>query len=294
MLYISSSVSSRDKIKEVIAELLELGFLNIELSGGTKCYHGIEKDLIDSKKKYGINFLIHNYFPPPPTNFVLNIASNDPYVKDNTFKFVANVVRLAKILEIDLYTIHPGFNKSFVDEKNGRLVYENPEGIQEKENTKEDFYGGINYLLKHTIKNNIKIGIENFFPFQNLHSFMDSPQNILEFLDYYRNEPNVGLLLDLGHLNVAAKSLGFNKLDLIENVLTNYPNKLFEIHISENDGNGDLHRVSNFDSWQIELVCKYKKILGDFPIVFEWRSSPNNDIYQHFMLLNKLLLGSIG
>ena len=293
MFYISSSASPKDNIKEAVTELAQLGFLNIELSGGTKYYDGIENDLFSLKKKYKINFLVHNYFPPPPDKFVLNIASNEPQIRDRTFKFIANVVNLAKALGSGIYTVHPGFNKSSVIDKDGKLFYEKSEKAPQNDNTREDFYKGIDLLLNNIAKRqNFRIGVENFFPFKDLRSFMDSQADILEFLDHYKDEPNIGVLLDLGHLNVAADCLGFNKFDATEKIFTDYADKIFEIHMSENNGNGDFHQVSDLGSWQVELIRKNKRFLNGMPIVFEWRSVLDEQTYRSFEALKQLFNGS--
>ena len=42
----------------------------------------MEADLLELKKQHDLNFLCHNYFPPPPAEFVLNIASLDDQVSE--------------------------------------------------------------------------------------------------------------------------------------------------------------------------------------------------------------------
>lgn len=291
MIYISSSASSKDKIKDAVLELVQLGFFNIELSGGTKYYQGIEKDLLNLKQSYKINFLIHNYFPPTAENFVMNIASKDEYLKNSSFKLINSALRLSKILGSNLYTFHAGFNSSAVCEKNG-VFYTDPNSKELKgtQNTKKDFYQAVDFLLKNIVGKDIKIGIENFFPFHpSFYSFLDSGEDIIEFLDRYSEKPNIGLLLDLGHLNVAANHLRFDKFDIINRIFGNYSNKLFAIHISENDGEYDLHKLSHSNSWQIELLRQNKKALDNLPITFEWRNSCDQRSFQHFEALRSLL-----
>ena len=77
MIYISTSSVKTDSIKEAVEILYNNGFTNIELSGGTKYYSNIKKDLIDLKNKYNLNFICHNYFPPPVEDFVINLASTN-------------------------------------------------------------------------------------------------------------------------------------------------------------------------------------------------------------------------
>jgi len=86
MIYVSSACSKQNLIGPAIKELADQGYRNIELSGGTRYYKDYESDLLDLKKKYSLNFLIHNYFPPPKEPFILNLASLDTDVYEKKFK----------------------------------------------------------------------------------------------------------------------------------------------------------------------------------------------------------------
>ena len=83
IIYVSSACSSKKNIREAIEELAQLGIKNIELTGGTIYYQDYEKDILRLKEEYNLNYLVHNYFPPPQESFVLNLASlnNDIYQK---------------------------------------------------------------------------------------------------------------------------------------------------------------------------------------------------------------------
>lgn len=289
MIYISSSACAKNKIKDTVLEFVKLGILNIELSGGTIFYGRIEEDLLNLKKRFGVNFLIHNYFPPLAeySDFVMNVASRDEKEKNITFKIIKNAIRLSKALGCSLYTLHPGFNVSLYEKKGVFYKKLNSRKKQNRQNTKEGFYKAIDFLLSHFINEKFKIGIENFFPLKGrFNSFLESQDDIIEFLNLYRKEPKVGLLLDFGHLNVAANIFGFDKYDLIDKLFSNYVNKIFEIHISENKGIYDSHNISDLDSWQLELVAK-NKFLHDRPIVFEWRRCSSNLISQRFATLKR-------
>lgn len=289
LFYITASASYKDRISDVITDLAGLGFRNIELSGGTRYYDGVEEDVLALGKKYGINFLVHNYFPPSPVGFVMNIASRDKTLLENTLRHIEIAMALAGKLDCGLYTLHPGFNTSLLNEEDRRF-FESPKGNDAPDSgTKEDFYKGVGALKTMAEKRRIRVGIENFFPFFiSTRAFMESGADLTEFLDRYRNEPAIGLLLDLGHLNVAANTLGFDKFALIEKVLGEYRDKLFEVHVSENDGSRDNHQVSTANSWQIKLIRENKERLSGVPIVFEWRNSSNSETYKRYRELENL------
>lgn len=291
MIYITSSASSKDKIKDAICELVQLGFRNIEIGGGTNFYKGITKDLLTLQKRFRINFLVHNYFPPPEKPFVMNIASGDRSVREKTFELINKAVGLTRKLGNDLYTLHAGYNKSLLYEKNGTFYEEiDSKKNQDGDSLRGDFYKAIDFLLKHIIKKELRIAIENLFHISdNVYSFLVSQDDIIEFLSLYKKEPNIGLLLDLGHLEISSTRLGFDKFDTIERIFSKYLDKLFEIHISENNGKKDSHDILNSKSWQFEFLSKNKKVLKGMPVVFEWRKVCNSRAYNRFEELKRLL-----
>ena len=284
MVYISSSAFTNDKIKETVLQCVELGILNIELSGETKSYPGMEDDLLNLKRSFSINFLLHSYFPPMEDypDFVMNVAASEETERKKTLDVIKNAIRLSKKLGSNLYTIHPGFDFSLYEK--GGVFYKKLNFIH-KQNTKEDFYRSVDSLLNHHLEDDFKLGIENFFPLKGeFSSFIQSQDDIFEFLNLYKKTPGIGLLLDFGHLNVAANFFGFNKYNFIDKLFSNYPDKIFEIHMSENAGVYDSHNISEKDSWQIDMVTK-NKFLHDKPVVFEWRGCPSSLISQSFAAL---------
>ena len=69
------------------------GFTNIELSGGTEYYDNFENDLINLKKEFDLNYLIHNYFPPPLEHFVLNLASTDKDIYEKSLSHYKRAIQ---------------------------------------------------------------------------------------------------------------------------------------------------------------------------------------------------------
>ena len=74
MIYVSLSRFSSERADKAIVTLAEHGFLNIEMSSDTAYYDGFEADLSGLKKKYGLNLLCHNYFPPAAGDFLICVV----------------------------------------------------------------------------------------------------------------------------------------------------------------------------------------------------------------------------
>ena len=60
----------------------------------------------------------------------------------------------------------------------------------------------------------------------------------------------MGFLIDLGHLNVTVKSLNFNRMKFIRNLIT----FIGTMHIQDNNGYEDLHHPITEESWVLNLM----------------------------------------
>ena len=57
MIYVSSACSSQKKFGDAVQELIDNGFTNIELTGGTEYYDKYEQDLIRLKNGSSCEFV---------------------------------------------------------------------------------------------------------------------------------------------------------------------------------------------------------------------------------------------
>ena len=115
MLYITSYCSPNRSISGAVNDLFEVGFRNIELTGGTDYAYYSEDELSKLQKRCGLNFLIHNYFPPQEYECIMNLSSCDSSVKKRTLGLIKQAVSLAQKLGQNLYSIHAGFAYVFWD-----------------------------------------------------------------------------------------------------------------------------------------------------------------------------------
>lgn len=287
MLYISSSCSKKKRIGEAVHELAELGFKNIELTGGTAYYDSIESDLVGLKKEYGLDYLIHNYFPPQKKDFVINLASRKADIKEKTLSLVKEALRLVKIFGKDLYTIHPGLAGEMLPELKNNFFITDGRTI----NLRKDFYKALELLSEKPITRNFKIGIENLGlkTADNKFSFMCDNDDIEQFLAYFKNNKTVGILLDLGHLNLASEILRFDKDSMLNRIVDSYGEKIFAFHLSGNNGYIDSHSVLPVDSWQLKYLIKHRKVFRGIPVVFEWHGAASKETYEHFQMIKDVL-----
>jgi sugar phosphate isomerase/epimerase len=264
-VYLSSSCVAGRRIGEVVKEIARSGITNIELSGGTEYYDSIEEDLLTLKEKYGLGYLVHGYFPPPEEDFIINLVSG----RERAFNFFRETIKLSKTLGCDMYSTHAGFTVDVLPLTRGEQLSGQPPMV--KRAAEEILYNNIQSVMEDIVGPDFRFAVENMYPLMGRedYSLVTSPEEILRFLDYSRQWPNLGMLLDLGHLNLAASVADFDRIKFVRGVLENYADKVFEIHISENDGTGDTHDIPAEDSWQLEVAGW--EALRDVPVTFEWR-----------------------
>ncbi len=231
MIYISSSCVKADTIKESVLTLVHEGFRNIELSGGTKYYNNLVDDLLELKEKYNLNYLVHNYFPPPKQDFVLNLASLDEKIYSKTLKHLEASLELTRLLGGTRFSFHAGF---YVDPRVGELgkVFKHSE-LYNREQAINQFCKGFEFLrnkfddVELYIENNC-YSSSNYFVYNNFIPFM-----LLNLQDYQNLQSKIdfNLLLDIAHLLVSAKTLGCD----FEKELGVFFEGTDYIHISGND-----------------------------------------------------------
>lgn len=290
--YFSSTCSGKKKLSAAVEELYSCGIKNIELSGNLEYYPGMIEDLRKIQSKYDIRLLIHNYFPPAEESFVLNLASGDTRIIENSFSIVRSAVELAKEFGVPHYSVHSGYRIKMLPElfNNHFMVAENT--FPEKTSTKENFYKNIMSIINSDFAGKVKIAVENLFPMKNMedYSIISKPEEIDEFLKFSNKYDNLGMLIDLGHLNITASRYSFDPLSFSKQMLRKYKNKIIELHISGNNGDYDRHEVNRFGDWQFEVIEYAKSLNEDVFFVFEWVDLMNKDSEMlKIMKKNKLI-----
>lgn len=237
MIYVSSSCVKNNSIATSVEELAKSGFSNIELSGGTQFYKGFENDLLRLQDKYALNYLCHNYFPPPEKPFVINVASLDDEIIDLSLANLKKAIKLTKLLGANKFGFHAGFLINIPLNQIGKSIAELP--LFDKSKALIRFQNSINELnaldpsIKLYVENNVlaRMNYENFGlvnPF-----FLCESESYFEINDLVP----INLLLDIAHLKVSCHTLNkdfTSELDILLKV-SDY------IHISDNDGTADTN-----------------------------------------------------
>ena len=83
MIYISTGGFRNLKPQSIIKKFSSAGIKSIELSGGS--YDEVKKIIKFLKKNKNLDYSLHNYFPVPKKNFVINLASVNKKVFNNPY-----------------------------------------------------------------------------------------------------------------------------------------------------------------------------------------------------------------
>lgn len=239
MIYVSSSCVKKNRIEDSVSLLYDHGFNFIELSGGTEFYDHkkLIKNLVQLKKSYNLNYIIHNYFPPPKSPFILNLATNQDEIYQKTHNHLINCINYSNELESDKFGFHAGFFFNIELNEIGKNITAKPY---------EDFLASYNRFLDryNLIKKEADIKGVQLFIENNVYSKgnakkygFPAPAMLLCNEDFTQLEHNIdfNLLLDIAHLKVSCSSLGLN----LKEQLTALYEKSDYIHFSDNDGLSD-------------------------------------------------------
>lgn len=271
--YLSTSCFGNTFLENAILDCLNVSCSSIEISAPHffQPYEIYEKILSHYKDK-GCNFTVHNYFPTPSEPFVLNIASRDENQIKNASNLISKALELCTFLGSPFYGVHAGYLSEGVDLKEGSFRFSKitPDSYSLALNSAIEF---INNIFPRFQKAGVKLLIENLFPSQHEnHSLFCSMEQIKELADQIPNE--VGLILDLGHINVSSNLMGFDRSKAIDDYMNNFNDRLFEVHISENNGFKDDHFALKENSWQLDTLKKLFKIKAPRRLIpyTAWRS----------------------
>lgn len=223
---------------------------NIELSGGS--YDPIaQANCVALAERAKI--MLHNYYPPPKEAFVLNLASLDPILRERTRTFIVESLQLSSEIQSDFYGIHAGWFATPRVEQLGKRI--DKSAIADRELAHRVFLDEVEFLADQAASLGIRLLVENhaissvnFRSFGDNFLMMTNPVDIVNVMEELW--PRVGLLLDVGHLNVSAQTLDFSPIDAmrsLEEFCVGY-------HLSDNSGKADDHAAFDTDAWFLEAL----------------------------------------
>jgi sugar phosphate isomerase/epimerase len=279
-VYVSSSCLGGNKdIFEVLDTCAKAGLKNIELGSRHKFTGNLSPA---SFRRYGFNLICHHYFPPPRVPFIINLASQNKSVLKKSQEQVKRSIDFCASLGIKLFSMHAGFRA----DPDAMLVFQGKTAAPH-ERAMAMFIKSIEEISSYAEERNIRIAVENnvlagynLVDKQNPYLLLCHPDEFDRFLSEIPSR-NVGVLLDLGHLNVTAKSLDFDRNELVKRV----KDRLMAIHVHENNGLLDEHNEITEASWCLNIVRDFTGL----PVVIESGNQSVDQVIRQVTLLEDVL-----
>ncbi len=261
-IYVSTScLVNPSNVFDVLETYARAGLRNVELGSRHKYVAGLSPD---NFKRYDFDFLIHQYFPPPEKSIIMNLASQNSVILEQSRLHIKRAIEFCHSLDIKLFTFHAGF---CLDPDNKlRFPKDQPFNYEAAFTT---FIESVNEINSYAKQRGTRIAIENNVLSE--YNLVNGQNQFLllckakEFERLWDRVPstNAGVLLDLGHLKVTSHWLQFDRYEFIDKV----KDKVFGIHLQENNGQVDEHRELDETSWCLEVIRE--KCFAGLPIVLE-------------------------
>jgi len=237
VVYVSTGGVSSNQITERVQVLAQAGFQSIELTGGTLPEKDLAKKLRNWRSTYGLNYLIHNYFPPPDSPFVFNLASESHEIREKSLGLARKAIDLCVEIESPIYSCHAGF---FFDPRIAELGGKKRSyRLSPTHEAEERFLTAYDLVNEYAKQREIQIFLENNV--LDTRNYQELGQSraamLLDEYDYERlsSEVDFNLLLDTGHLKVSATTLGGN----FEDEFSKLAKRSDFLQISDNNGKVD-------------------------------------------------------
>ena len=246
MIFLSTGGERHQTAANTALQFFEAGVHCVELSGGAYS-DNCEEELASLPSEMILQ--VHNYFPPPKIPFVFNLASVNPVIASQSIEHVRSAIRLAVKLRRPIFSFHAGFRMDpSVDELGAQLVNK---ALLARDVALEMFGERIALLAEEARREGVTLLVENNVISQaNFDAYNEDPLLLTdpdEIASFMKVAPsNLGLLIDVAHLKVSARTKSFDLVSGHEKL-----NKWIQgYHLSDNNGcaddNGPVSEVSWF------------------------------------------------
>lgn len=283
-IYLSTSSFKNVSLKGILDLCLEHDIHNIELSFVE--YSDENQSVVrEYRDNHQMKFLVHNYYPRPKEDFVLNLASNDQAVLGLSINHCKQAIDLSKELGAPFYSVHAGFAFHAQANDLGKPQVSLPRIPYAQ--AYDNFLKSVQELCGYAREKGIKLLIENnviasfnLVNGKNEILLLVDDEEALKFYDQVQSD-NLAFLIDLAHLKVSSAALKFDKYQYLERLKSLSPC----CHLSDNDGSADQGLTFNEDVWFADFVKENK----DKTFVLEFKKGDIEQYKQCCQSLEKML-----
>jgi sugar phosphate isomerase/epimerase len=239
-------------IGRAIEACVDHGLRSLEL-GST---HPFEPAPLDVVRQYPLRYLVHNYFPPPEAPLVVNLASLDDDIYRRSRAHVERSLEFCAGAGALLYTVHPGFlsDPSGPGGGNGSYDFLFSDAGPARDRY-ERAYARMSEALAWTVERASAIGVRVAIETEGSvtrpdHLLLQRPAEYQRLFTRF-SPGDLGINLNLGHLNLASAAFGFAREAFVDTVA----DYVVALEMSHNDGATDDHRLLRADGWYWAVIA---------------------------------------
>ena len=250
ILVSTTFAKDNSKISDVLLSCKKSKISKVELGSN----HIYEKNFKKIIKKYKFDFLVHNYFPIPKKNFVVNIASFNPSIRNLSIQHVKKAIRFCKETNSKLYTFHPGFVgdplKAGKSKKNYDFIWKKNKVKKNYNVAFKNMISSLKKIVQFAKKNKIKIAIETEGSFRKKNlCLMQRPEEYRK-LFYFFSPAELGISLNIGHLNLASRAFNFSRKKFVDRI----KKYIVALELSHNNRLDDQHLPLKKNAWYWKII----------------------------------------
>jgi len=203
------------------------------------------KKLNKLRYEHDVQYSIHQSMFIPDNAFYLNLSSSDEVAWKQTLDSLKRVVDLAKEIGVKNISFHAGYaaNKARQEIEMAPVIVSEKISFQEAH---ANFRRGLNELMDYT-SGYVDVSVENC-------CYREKIRNIFSKSEDFRYlSDRAKILFDIGHAYFSKNILNDNRY--IERIVEE--RRISEIHISDNDGKEDLHKLIGFGTIPFMEIFKH-------------------------------------
>jgi len=241
-IYLSSLAGVVGSLRGFLLRAVELGFNNVEIldEWGHRLNDKRRRELLELKRSYSLDYVIHAPYDG------INVSTPQRSLRKAALKLIEASMRNAHYLDARLIVLHSGFKS--------------PLDFIKPKTTWDIFLNVLREINKLANDLDVYVGVENM-P-SGGHALIESCDEALMLIEEVHALERIGLTLDVGHSNT---------VDIHEarNYLLRASDRLFHLHIHDNDGKRDEHLAvgSGTINWaSIIPLIKRLKLVGGLSI----------------------------
>ncbi|MBH59280.1 MAG: hypothetical protein CMO19_02540 [Thaumarchaeota archaeon] len=218
-------------------------------------YNELVNILNDYRDKNEVIYTIHQSIWLPSDDFYINIASSDEQIREKSINCIEKNIEFARDIGVKNISFHGGYATNTLSQKQEFAPLDSQDSISYEE-AYNNSIDSLNRLIE-IANGDVKLSIENF-------NFRPERRYLFSRVeDFDRIPDKIGVIMNIGHLYYTKMRL--KQEDYITKMIDVLTDKVNEIHINDNDGSEDLHKLVGKGDIPIREILKLIKEKRDLP-----------------------------